>query len=112
MTGREVSVLSFVDGKTIKTMTSAQDHKRAQDDDQGLSTGGKGTFSPSPFYTPEIAAFCEENIYKPTMAAMKAADKFNSGNFAYCFAFNLRFNVINLGIHCADNSYHNGISPK
>ena len=51
MTGREVSVLSFVDGKTIRTMTSAQDHKRAQDGDQGLNTGGMGTFSPSPFYT-------------------------------------------------------------
>ena len=51
MTGREVSVLSFVDGKTIKTMTSAQDHKRAKDGDQGLNTGGMGTFSPSPFYT-------------------------------------------------------------
>ena len=52
MTGREVSVLSFVDGKTIKCMTSAQDHKRALDGDQGLNTGGMGTFSPSPFYTP------------------------------------------------------------
>ena len=50
MTGREVSVLSFVDGKTIKIMTSAQDHKRAKDGDQGLNTGGMGTFSPSPFY--------------------------------------------------------------
>ena len=54
MTGREVSVLSFVDGKTIRTMTSAQDHKRAQDGDQGLNTGGMGTFSPSPFYTEEV----------------------------------------------------------
>ena len=54
MTGREVSVLSFVDGKTIKTMTSAQDHKRAKDGDQGLNTGGMGTFSPSPFYTKEV----------------------------------------------------------
>ena len=53
-------------------MTSAQDHKRAKDGDQGLNTGGMGTFSPSPFYTPEIAAFCEEQIYRPTMAAMKA----------------------------------------
>ena len=72
MTGREVSVLSFVDGKTIRTMTSAQDHKRAKDGDQGLNTGGMGTFSPSPFYTDEIADYCMENIYKPTMAAMKA----------------------------------------
>ena len=72
MTGREVSVLSFVDGKTIKIMTSAQDHKRAKDGDQGLNTGGMGTFSPSPFYTEEVNAFCMEHIFKPTMAAMKA----------------------------------------
>ena len=72
MTGREVSVLCFCDGTHVVPMTSAQDHKRAEDGDQGLNTGGMGTFSPSPFYTPEIAAFCEENIYKPTMAAMKA----------------------------------------
>ena len=72
MTGREVSVLSFVDGKTIKIMTSAQDHKRAKDGDQGLNTGGMGTFSPSPFYTDEVKKFCEEKIYQPTMDAMKA----------------------------------------
>ena len=72
MTGREVSVLCFCDGTHVAPMTSAQDHKRAKDGDQGLNTGGMGTFSPSPFYTPEIAAFCEEKIYKPTMAAMKA----------------------------------------
>lgn len=72
MTGREVSVLAFCDGTTIKTMTSAQDHKRAQDGDQGLNTGGMGTFSPSPFYTKEIDDFCQEEIYKKTMAAMKA----------------------------------------
>ena len=72
MTGREVSVLCFCDGTNVVPMTSAQDHKRAMDGDQGLNTGGMGTFSPSPFYTPEIAAFCEEKIYKPTMAAMKA----------------------------------------
>ena len=70
MTGREVSVLSFVDGKTIKTMTSAQDHKRAGDGDTGLNTGGMGTFSPSPFYTKEIDEFCQENIFKPTVDAM------------------------------------------
>ena len=70
MTGREVSVLSFVDGKTIKTMTSAQDHKRAMDGDQGLNTGGMGTFSPSPFYTPEVDAFCRKHIYQPTVDAM------------------------------------------
>ena len=64
LTGREVSVLSFVDGKTIKIMTSAQDHKRAKDGDEGLNTGGMGTFSPSPFYTPETHAFCWEHIYR------------------------------------------------
>ena len=72
MTGREVSVLSFVDGKTVKTMTSAQDHKRAKDGDEGLNTGGMGTFSPSPFYTEEIAAYCEQHIFQPTLDAMRA----------------------------------------
>lgn len=72
MTGREVSVLSFVDGKTIKTMTSAQDHKRAGDGDTGLNTGGMGTFSPSPFYTSEIDEFCQKYIYQPTVDAMAA----------------------------------------
>ncbi len=72
MTGREVSVLSFVDGKTIKTMTSAQDHKRAKDGDQGLNTGGMGTFSPSPFYTEEVDVFCKEHIYQATVDAMAA----------------------------------------
>lgn len=72
MTGREVSVLSFVDGKTIKIMSSAQDHKRAKDGDQGLNTGGMGTFSPSPFYTEEVDAFCKEYIYQATVDAMAA----------------------------------------
>ena len=72
MVGREASVLCFCDGTHIKPMTSAQDHKRAKDGDQGLNTGGMGTFSPSPFYTPEIQKFCEEQIYQPTMDAMKA----------------------------------------
>lgn len=72
MTGREVSVLSFVDGRTIKTMTSAQDHKRAGDGDTGLNTGGMGTFSPSPFYTREVDAFCQKYIYQPTVDAMAA----------------------------------------
>ncbi|MDD3220372.1 MAG: phosphoribosylamine--glycine ligase [Lachnospiraceae bacterium] len=72
MTGREVSVLSFVDGKTIKTMTSAQDHKRAQDGDQGLNTGGMGTFSPSPFYTEEVDEFCKKYVYQATVDAMAA----------------------------------------
>ena len=72
MTGREVSVLSFVDGNTIKTMTSAQDHKRAGDGDTGLNTGGMGTFSPSPFYTEEVDEFCKKYVYQPTVDAMKA----------------------------------------
>lgn len=72
MTGREVSVLSFVDGKTIQTMTSAQDHKRAGDGDQGLNTGGMGTFSPSPFYTQEVDDFCKKYIYQATVDAMAA----------------------------------------
>ena len=72
MTGREVSVLSFVDGKTIKIMSSAQDHKRAMDGDQGLNTGGMGTFSPSPFYTDEVDAFCHKHIYQATVDAMAA----------------------------------------
>ena len=72
MTGREVSVLSFTDGKTIRIMTSAQDHKRAKDGDQGLNTGGMGTFSPSPFYTEEVDAFCQKYIYQATVDAMAA----------------------------------------
>ena len=70
MTGREVSVLSFVDGKTIKTMTSAQDHKRAGDGDTGLNTGGMGTFSPSPFYTKEVDDFCYQYVYQASVDAM------------------------------------------
>lgn len=72
MTGREVSVLSFVDGKTIRIMSSAQDHKRAKDGDQGLNTGGMGNFSPSPFYTEEVDAFCQKYIYQATVDAMAA----------------------------------------
>lgn len=71
LTGREVSVLCYCDGETIKTMTSAQDHKRAKDGDQGLNTGGMGTFSPSPFYTDEVDAFCKKYVYQPTIDAMK-----------------------------------------
>ena len=72
MTGREVSVLSFVDGTHIKEMASAQDHKRAGDGDTGLNTGGMGNFSPSPFYTKEVQQFCREKIFQPTVDAMKA----------------------------------------
>ena len=68
MTGREVSVLAFVDGSHYKLMTSSQDHKRQGDGDTGLNTGGMGTFSPSPFYTPEIDAWCREHIYDKTVA--------------------------------------------
>lgn len=72
MTGREVSVLAYCDGTHIAPMTSAQDHKRAKDGDQGLNTGGMGTFSPSPFYTEEVDEFCKKYVYQPTMDAMKA----------------------------------------
>ena len=71
LTGREVSVLTFTDGKTVRVMTSAQDHKRALDGDKGLNTGGMGTFSPSPFYTKELAEYCEKNIFQPTVDAAR-----------------------------------------
>lgn len=70
MTGREVSVLCFSDGETIKPMTSAQDHKRAKDGDKGLNTGGMGTFSPSPYYTKEMQVFCQTEVFEKTIKAM------------------------------------------
>lgn len=79
MVGREVSVLSFVDGSHIKIMSSAQDHKRALDGDLGLNTGGMGTFSPSPFYTIEIDEFCKKNIYQATVDAMKKEGRLFKG---------------------------------
>lgn len=79
MTGREVSVLSFVDGKSIQIMSSAQDHKRAKDGDEGLNTGGMGTFSPSPFYTAEVDAFCKKYIYQATVDAMAAEGRVFKG---------------------------------
>lgn len=71
LTGPEVSVLSFTDGKTVKPMVSSKDHKRALDGDKGLNTGGMGTISPNPYYTDELAAECMETIFKPTIAAME-----------------------------------------
>lgn len=72
LTGREVTVMAFTDGETIIPMLSSQDHKRACDGDKGLNTGGMGTYTPSPIYTPEIADYCMEFIFKPTISAMKA----------------------------------------
>ena len=72
MTGRECSALAFVDGQHYRLMTSSQDHKRIGDGDTGLNTGGMGTFSPSPFYTPEVDRQCRERIYQKTVDAMRA----------------------------------------
>ena len=72
LTGPEVSVLAFADGKTLKPMVSSMDHKRALDGDRGLNTGGMGTVAPNPYYTPEVAAVCQKAIFEPTMAAMAA----------------------------------------
>ena len=85
MTGREVSVLSFVDGNTIKIMSSAQDHKRAKDGDQGLNTGGMGTVSPNPYYTEEVAAECMDKIFMPTINAMNQEGR----TFKGCLYFGL-----------------------
>ena len=71
LTGPEVSVLSFTDGKTVKPMVSSKDHKRALDGDKGLNTGGMGTISPNPYYTDELADECMETIFKPTIEAMQ-----------------------------------------
>jgi len=73
--GPEVSILAFTDGKSVVPMVSSQDHKRANDNDTGLNTGGMGTFSPSRIYTPEMAEYCMENIYKPTIAAMNKENR-------------------------------------
>lgn len=81
--GREVSVLSFVDGNHYALMTSAQDHKRAKDGDEGLNTGGMGTFSPSPFYTEEVDRYCKEHIYQKTVDAMRAEGREFKGIIFY-----------------------------
>ena len=85
LTGPEVSVLSFTDGKTMVPMVSSMDHKRALDGDQGLNTGGMGTIAPNPYYTPEIAQECMETIFLPTMAAMNAEGR----TFKGCLYFGL-----------------------
>ena len=85
LTGPEVSVLAFTDGKTLKPMVSSMDHKRAGDNDTGLNTGGMGTIAPNPYYTPEIAAVCMEKIFLPTMAAMNAEGR----TFKGCLYFGL-----------------------
>ena len=85
LTGPEVSVLSFTDGKIVKPMVSSMDHKRAGDNDTGLNTGGMGTVAPNPYYTPEIAAQCMETIFLPTIAAMNAEGR----TFKGCLYFGL-----------------------
>ncbi len=72
LTGPEVSVLSFTDGRTVVPMVSSMDHKRAHDGDEGLNTGGMGTVAPNPYYTPEIAEECMRTIFLPTIRAMQA----------------------------------------
>lgn len=85
LTGPEVSVLAFTDGTTIVPMVSSMDHKRAQDGDRGLNTGGMGTIAPNPYYTDEIAKTCMETIFKPTVAAMNAEGR----TFRGCLYFGL-----------------------
>ncbi len=85
LTGPEVSVLAFTDGKTVKPMVSSKDHKRAYDNDEGLNTGGMGTISPNPYYTDELAEECMETIFKPTIAAMNAEGR----PFKGCLYFGL-----------------------
>lgn len=85
LTGPEVSVLAFTDGKTMVPMVSSMDHKRALDHDEGLNTGGMGTIAPNPYYTPDIAARCMKEIFLPTMAAMNAEGR----TFKGCLYFGL-----------------------
>lgn len=85
LTGPEVSVLAFTDGTSVVPMVSSMDHKRAQDGDKGLNTGGMGTVAPNPYYTSEIAEVCMETIFKPTIAAMNAEGR----QFRGCLYFGL-----------------------
>ena len=85
LTGPEVSVLTFTDGKTLVPMVSSMDHKRALDGDQGLNTGGMGTIAPNPFYTPEIAEISMRTIFLPTIRAMEAEGRLFRG----CLYFSL-----------------------
>ena len=85
LTGPEVSVLSFTDGKTVVPMISSMDHKRAKDNDEGLNTGGMGTVAPNPYYTPEVAEICMKEIFLPTMEAMNAEGR----SFKGCLYFGL-----------------------
>ena len=85
LTGPEVSVLAFTDGKVVKPMVSSMDHKRSGDNDTGLNTGGMGTVAPNPYYTPEIAQRCMEEIFLPTIAAMNAEGR----TFQGCLYFGL-----------------------
>ena len=101
LVGQEISVLAFTDGKTVKPMVSAQDHKRAYDNDMGPNTGGMGTFSPSRIYTPEIAETCMREIFEPTVKAMAAEGRpfsgvlyfglMLSGGKVYVIEYNARF---------------------
>lgn len=85
LTGPEVSVLAFTDGISLVPMVSSKDHKRAYDNDEGLNTGGMGTISPNPYYTPEIAEICRKTIFEPTVAAMNS----ESRPFKGCLYFGL-----------------------
>ena len=85
LTGPEVSVLSFTDGKVVKPMVSSMDHKRAGDNDTGLNTGGMGTVAPNPYYTEEVAQRCMQEIFLPTIAAMNAEGR----TFKGCLYFGL-----------------------
>lgn len=85
LTGPEVSVLSFTDGKCVKPMVSSKDHKRALDGDKGLNTGGMGTISPNPYYTDEMAEICRKTIFEPTIEAMNKEGR----TFKGCLYFGL-----------------------